>query len=150
MEQTHVSEPITSPDTISDYYDGYKEVQQDILQTETRKTRNSIFIVAALLFGSDLLALSMANVVTGTTLLYTLVVPALFLAIGFFALKQPLAASITATVLFVGLWAFTVFVYGGAQVISGLIIKSVIITLLLLAINQAREAEKARKNLKSA
>lgn len=152
MEQTQVpsSEAVTSTDVVTDYYDTYKEVQLDILQTKTRKTRNAIFSVAALLFGSDLLALFMANAVTATTLLYILAVPALFVAVGFFALKQPLAASITAIVLFAGLWVFTVYVFGGSQVISGLIVKAIIITFLLIGVNHAREAEKARKNLKNA
>jgi len=151
MEQMHVpSTEATTTNVVTEYYDSYKEVQQDILATETRKTRNTIFGVAALLLGSDLLALFMANAVTGTTFLYILVVPAVFAGLGFIALKQPMAAAISALVLFACLWTFTVYVYGGAQVLSGLIVKAIIITLLLLGINHAREAAKARKNLMNA
>lgn len=140
----------TATDIVSEHYDTYKEVQQDILETETRKTRNAILIVAALLFGSDLLALLMANAVSGTNLLYILIVPVIFATIGIFALKQPLAAIITAIVLYVSLWAFNVYIYGGAQILSGLIMKAIAVTFLLMGLNHAREAVKARKNLKSA
>jgi len=152
MEQTQITAPetATTTDIVSDYYDTYKEVQHDILQTETRKTRNAIFLVAALLFGSDLLALFMANAATPSTLLYISVVPLLFVAVGFFALKQPLAAIITALVLYVGIWGLTVYIYGGSQLMSGLIIKAITVTTLLVGLNNAREAEKARNNLKNA
>jgi hypothetical protein len=151
MEQTQLQPTeTTAPDIVSDHYDTYKEVQLDILQTETRKTRNAIFIVAAILFGSDLLALLMANAASGSNLLYILVVPMLFVAIGFFALKQPLVAILAAILLYISLWAFTVYTYGGAQILSGLIVKAIAVTLLLIGLNNAREAEKARKNLKSA
>lgn len=152
MEQTQmpIPETATSADIVTDYYDTYKEVQQDILQTETRKTRNAIFSVAALLFGSDLLALFIANAVTPATLLYITIVPALFVAAGFFAIKQPLAAIITALVLYVGIWGLSVYIYGGSQLMSGLIVKAITVTTLLVGLNHAREAEKARKNLNAA
>jgi len=80
--------------------------------------------------------------------LYIAVVPALFVAVGFFALKQPLAAIIIAMVLYVAIWAITIYIYGGAQVMSGLIVKAITVTALLVGLNNAREAERARKNLK--
>ncbi len=48
-------------DIVSGYYDTYKQTQSEIFAAECRRVRNSIFWIAGLLFGSDMLGLAIAK-----------------------------------------------------------------------------------------
>ena len=74
--------------------DSYADTQKEILVMETRKTRNKLFIIAAVILISDLLALFMANAVNATTLLVIGIVPLVFVGLAFLAIKEPLLAKV--------------------------------------------------------
>jgi hypothetical protein len=136
-----------SGDIISDYYEGYREMQAEIFRRASRKTRNSIFVIAAIIFLSDMLGLAIANLFTPETFLFILVVPAILTGVGLLARKQPLASSIIAIVIVAGIFIFTIVKYGGMGVIRGALVKVVIIYYLLAGIQSAKTAEKAKKEL---
>ena len=134
-------------DIVSGYYDTYKQTQAEIFAAECRRVRNSIFWIAGLLFGSDMLGLAIANLITGETVLYTLLFPAIFIGLAFLALKQPMLAAILAIVLFAGIIILSIVVFGGIGAIRGILIKAIIIYFLLAAIQSARIAEQAKKDM---
>jgi hypothetical protein len=138
-----------SNDVVSNYYDEYKQNQEYILKLESRKVRNSIFIVAALLFGSEFLGLMMANLVTVTNTLASAIIPLILVGIGFLALRLPLLAIILATLVFAGLIVLTIVLLGGAGAISGLLVKAIVIYFLVAGFQSARQAELARKEVKA-
>ena len=125
----------------------FKETQLDIWQHEKKKTMHAVFAIGAVLLGSDLLALLMANALTGASFVYVLIVPAIYAGIGLFAQKKPLAAAILAALLFLAIIAFTIYALGAKSMVSGLLIKAIVIFFVISAFHHAREAERAKRNL---
>ena len=127
----------------------FKETQLDIWQHERKKTMKAIFTIAGILFFSDLVALLMANGLNATTFTYIIIVPLLFIGLGFFANKQPFLSILAATILFAAIIIMNIYLSGAKTIISGLLIKAVVIFFIISGINHARVAEAARKDLDS-
>jgi hypothetical protein len=128
--------------------DSYADTQKEILAIETRKTRNKLFIIAAVILISDLLALFMANAVNATTLLVIGIVPLVFVGLAFLAIKEPLLAMILGAAVIVALWVFMFVQFGNPSLISGLLVKAVLITLAISGFQNAIEANKVRKEMR--
>ena len=134
-------------DIVSGYYDGYKQTQAEIFAADSKRVRNSILWVAGLLFGSDMLGLAIADLINVETVLYSLLFPVIFIALAFLALKQPMLATILAILLFAGIIILSIVAFGGVGAIRGIIIKAIIIYFLLAAVQSARTAEQAKKDM---
>ena len=128
--------------------DTYADTQKEILFIETRKTRNKLFIIAAVILISDLLALFMANAVNATTLVVIGIVPLVFVGLAILALKEPLLAMILGAAVIVALWLFMFVQFGNPSLISGLLVKAVLITLVISGFQNAIEANRVRKEMK--
>ena len=128
--------------------DSYSDTQREILAIETRKTRNKLFFIGAVILLSDLLGLLMANVVNATTLLFIIIVPLVFVGLGLLATKEPLLAMILGTAVIVALWVFTYVQFGNRSLISGILVKAVLITLLISGFRNAIEANTVRKEMR--
>lgn len=127
--------------------DTYADTQKEILAIETRKTRNKLFIIAAVILISDLLALFMANAFNATTLLAIGIVPLVFVGLALLATKEPLLAMILGAAVIVALWVFMYVQFGNRSLISGLLVKAVLITLVISGFQNAIEANKIRKEI---
>lgn len=132
---------------ISDYYSGYQQLELQSAETEIRKARNALLVVAALTLILNLIVLGQADALSGTPLLITIGVSAIFAGLAFWTKQQPLSAIIVALVLYVGLWIFDIAVLGPERLIKGIIFKAIIIYFLVRAIKPARYAERLRKEL---
>lgn len=130
------------------FLDSYSDTQREILAIETRKTRNKLFIIAAVILISDLLALLMANAVNATTLLSIAIVPLVFVGLAFLATKEPMLAMTLGAAVIVALWVFMFVQFGNRSLVSGLLIKAVLITLLISGFQNAIEANKVRKEMR--
>jgi len=135
---------------VSGLYENYFETQKEILTIEIRKTRNKLIYVATTIFVFDFLAVMIANAFILQTFLWISVVPLIILALAFFALKEPMAAVIVASLLIVGIWVYSIIITGGLAAISGWIGKAIIIYLLIAGFQSAREAAKIKGELKAA
>ena len=143
MESTDMTQPVDS--VFGDPY--FKETQIDIWNHERKKTMKSIFIISVVLFGSDLLALSMANLLTTSTFIYILIVPLIFVGLGFWARNKPVLSVIITIILFAAIIALNIYAIGIKSIISGLIVKAVVVFLFISAYQHAREAEEAKQKL---
>ena len=132
---------------VSGLYDNYNETQRDILAIETKKTRNKLISIAIVIFVLDLIALMMVNQLMGETFLMIIIVPAVILALAFLSIKEPLVAMIIAAVIIIGLWVVAIINTGGMAAISGWLGKAVIIYLLIAGFQNAREAQRIKKEL---
>lgn len=140
----------TNPkDIVSEYYEGYKETQADILKDQSLKVRNCIFALAILIFVNDMLGLYKADLISTETVIYSLVVPLILVGVGFLAIKHALLAIIIAALIVAGLITYSIVLYGGVGAISGLITKAIMAYFVLAGFQSAREAEQARKELKN-
>lgn len=133
---------------VSDYYDNYADTQKEVLAIKVLKTRNILFTLAAIFFASDLLALLIANAVTGYTILMALVLPVILIGLAFLSLKEPLSAMIIATVLIAALWVYIIYLSGVRGAVMGWLIKAVIIYFIIAGFQQAAEAHRIKKELK--
>lgn len=124
-----------------------KEILAENLKYDSNKARNSLLIIAGILLFSDLLALSMANALNGTTLIYVFVVPVIFVALAFLAIAKPMLAMSTAAVLFILIIAYSIYALGARSIVSGLLVKAVIVYFFVKGFSHAKEAETARKSL---
>ncbi len=123
------------------------ETQKEILAIETRKTRNALIYVAAVIFVFDLIGLLILNAVMARSLLLIAVVPAIILGLAFLSIKEPLVAIIIAGLLIIGIWIYTIVITGGIAAVSGWIGKIIIIYLLIAGFQHAREASRIKKEL---
>jgi hypothetical protein len=128
--------------------DSYSETQREILAIETRKTRKKLFIIAFVILLSDLLALLMANAVNPATLIFIAVVPLIFVGLAFLAMKEPLLAMILGAAIIIALWVITYVQLGNRSLISGILVKAVLITLFISGFQNAIEANRVRKEMK--
>ena len=128
--------------------DSYSDTQREILAIETRKTRNKLYFIGAVILLSDLLGLLMANALNATTLLFIVIVPVVFVGLGLLATKEPLLAMILGTAVIVALWVFTYVQFGNRSLISGILVKAVLITLLISGFRNAIEANRVRKEMR--
>lgn len=138
---------IPQESSIGEYYDNYKEMQSELINMYSKKTRNAIFTIAGLWLASELLGLAMANVFTTQLLLSVSLVPIILIAVAFLALKQPLAAIIVAAIVFAGVWVLMILVFGGIGAISGLLVKAIIIYFLISGFQSAKEVNRIRKEI---
>jgi hypothetical protein len=147
-----MSEQTTNPDqqaeeTVSGYYDNYTETQKEILAIEIRRTRNSLFTLAAIVFASDLLGLLMLEVFLWQSLLIILIIPAILIGLSFLASKEPLTAIIIAATVIIGVWVYTIISLGAGAAITGWLVRAIIIYFLIAGLQHAREAMKIKKEL---
>src|SRR5688572_25532296 len=120
-----------SENVVSDYYENYTATQKELLDIMRRKTRKTLFTIAAIIFASDFLGLSMLNAVDITTILVIAVVPLILAGLGFLSLKEPLLAIIIATLLILSIWIYTIVLTGARAAIMGWLIKAVIIYFII-------------------
>src|SRR6185503_5789071 len=116
---------------VAGLYDGYSDTQKEILEIEKRKTRNKLISLAILVFLMDLLAIAIINAVTVQNLLIIAVLPIIFTGLAFFALKEPLAAMIIATIILLGIWVYYFVIVGSQTAIMGWLTKAIAVYLLL-------------------
>jgi len=143
-----MSENLQEENVVSDIYDNYHETQKEIYDMETRKTRNKLFTLAVLIFAMDFIALNIINAVNFQTLIIIAIVPVLFIGLAFLAFKEPLMSMIIATVVIVGFWAYAAIQSEGRSAISGWLIKAVVVYLIIAGFQNAREAQRIKKELK--
>jgi hypothetical protein len=133
--------------SVSGYYEGYSDTQKEVLATEIRRTRNTLFTIAAIILAGDIIGLLALDAFVFRAILIVLVVPAILIGLGFLAMKEPLTAVIIAAIIIVGIWVYTIVVTEGRAAIMGWLVKAVIIYFLIAGFQHAREAMRIKKEL---
>ncbi|HTD94851.1 MAG TPA: hypothetical protein VK644_13595 [Chitinophagaceae bacterium] len=140
-EQTSSTEPV------SDLFDSYQSTQTEIYEIMIRKSRKSLFAIAAVIFVSDLLGLAMANLITLQTMLVIMIIPALIVGLGFLVAKQPLVSMILTAIVVLAVWIYSIVLLGAQAALMGWLIKAVIVYLMIAGFGHATEANRIRKEL---
>lgn len=124
-----------------------KEVLIENCKYDSKKTMTSLIIIGCVLFASDFLALSMANAINAYSLVAALIAPALFVGLGFLARIRPMLSMVVASVLFALIIILSIYLLGAKAIVSGLLVKAVVIYFFIKGFNHAKEAEEAKKTL---
>jgi len=138
----------SSENIVTDLFDSYQDTQKEVLQIKLRKTRNTLLIMAVIFFIVDFLTLSIADALTGATFIYIILYPVIFVGLAFLALKEPLLAMIIAAVLIAGLWGYVIYLNGATAIITGWLVKAVVIYFVIAGFQSAAEANSIRRELK--
>ena len=133
---------------VSGIYDDYNETQREILAIETRKTRNKLFTIAVVIFLFDFFALSVLNLLTASAIITILIIPVIMALLALLSNKEPLLSMTLATLVLVGIWIYSFAVLGLGAAKIGLLSKIVLITLLITGFQNAREAQRIKRELK--
>lgn len=144
-----MSTPQEDENIVSGMYDGYQEMQKEILAIEIRKTRNKLFTIAALIFIFDLIAVSAIGAADLRSLLIISVVPLIYVGLAFLSLKEPLLAMVIGAIIIIGLWIYVIAITGAVAAITGWLSKALIIYLLFAGFQNAREAHRIKQELKA-
>ena len=141
--------PTEETSIIADDLELYQTTQRDIYNILIRKVRNRLFWVAVCFLASDLLALAILDAISAETVGASLIVPVIIAGLGFLALKEPLLATVVATMVIVGVWIYIIAIIGARGAMSGWLVRAITIFLVLSAFREASEAIKIRKELKA-
>ena len=133
---------------VQDIYDNYTETQKEIYSLETKKTRKVIITMAIIIFLVDLLAVSRQDGLNIQTVSIVLIVPAIFIGLAFLAMREPMIAILLSSLILLAIWAYAVIILGPSGLISGWLIKSVLIFLMFAGIQNARTAQTIKRELK--
>lgn len=87
----------------------------------------AIFVIGAILLFSDLLALSMANTLNGSSIIIVFIAPLFYAGLGVLARTKPLPSIIIASVLFLAIITINIYAFGTKSLLSGLIIKAFVV-----------------------
>ena len=143
-------EPNQTDETIvSGVYDGYIDTQKEIFEIEIKKTRNRLFLIAAVILGFNLLAVMVAGADIGAYIVYIALVPVIVAGLAFLAIKEPLLAMIIVAIIILAEWIYIAVQTGGRGALSGWLGKAILIYLVLTGFQNARTAQKIKKELKA-
>ena len=115
---------------------------------QTKKTRKVIITMAIIIFLVDLLAVSRQDGLNIQTVSIVLIVPAIFIGLAFLAMREPMVAILLSSLILLAIWAYAVIILGPSGLISGWLIKSVLIFLMFAGIQNARTAQAIKRELK--
>jgi hypothetical protein len=132
---------------ISDYYQGYQQLELQSAETQIKKARNAIIAIAILIIVGNLIVMATDNSFTSVAIIIMLGIAAIFTGLAFLTKKQPLTAIIIALVLFLGLWVSDVVIAGPENIYKGIVVRVIILYFLIKGIKHAREAERLRKEM---
>ncbi len=88
---------------ITDHYINDRQEKLKAIEKKIKKSRNTLFFVAALTLIAGLLLLKTKGYNDGREFKYTVFISLVFVALGFFTKKEPFAALVMALIIYVGL-----------------------------------------------
>jgi ABC-type multidrug transport system permease subunit len=145
----HCGFPIKAPAEERDAFINSRNLKAYELSEMQKKIKNastSIFVIGGFTaFLALVLYFTAHDKQDGLVLcLVNLVVAGIFLALGFWCKSQPVAAIISALSLYALLWIVSI-IENPLNIVSGIIIKIVLIVYLIKGLNSAFEAQKIKK-----
>jgi hypothetical protein len=110
MGQEQVSES-----GITEYFEGYQQLELEGVRENLTKVRNAIFVVAAVSALGGIILYS-SNKIGREDLILNFVLFAAYLVLAFLTRKFPMMCIVIALILFVGTWILNIVVGGTSQI----------------------------------
>ncbi len=148
MEEENIPNKNEPESVISDYLEGYNQLELQSAENNLKKARNAIFVIAALLLIGNLIVMGASDSFTAIGLIIAFLATGVFVGLGFMTKKQPLGSVVVALILFATLWLIDIIVLGPEYILKGIIVKAIIIYFLATGIKYARETERLRKEMR--
>ncbi len=146
--------PGKEKNVIADYADELRQIEMESYETAVKKARNALFWTAGLVFLGEMI--SMLRSETGfdpIIFVIALFEAGIFVALALWTKKKPYTAVVTGLIAFLGIIALSAVAFGileGAAgvmkaLISGIIVKVIILVTLIKALSDARALQKAKE-----
>jgi hypothetical protein len=132
---------------ISEQYDHHKELAEEMMKSDSKKTGLLLFITAFIILGIDLWAVFSLEVPIAMVWMSLFLVPVGLIGLGLLAIKEPMVAVVIAALLVGVFWIFNLFPLSPIVIVSGLIPKGVVIIVLFGAFMFANFAMKEKRDL---
>ena len=146
-EDQNSTEP-KNENEIADYVEGIKKLEMQGYETGIKKARTALFVTAALVFVSELVAAGASGIgITPLLIGIALFEAGIFVALALWTKTKPYSAIIVGLILFILMWVAAIFLNGGKGIYSGIIVKIVVIVYLAKALKDAKAWEETKKNL---
>jgi hypothetical protein len=151
---TQNDNPDQQKDIIADYANEIQQIQMEGNERSIRKARNALFWAGGLIFFWEMFAMFRADEgFDPFSVGFAVLIGGSFIALGFWTRKKPYSAIMVGLVVFIAYLALVVVVNGMVEggvgilkaLISGLIVKVIILVNLILPIKDAKELQQARK-----
>ncbi len=128
------------------YNRNYQQMEIDGLTQKVKSARNTLFVLSGffLLFGLGYFAINSRDENVSAILITNAIVAVIFLLLGWWAPKKPLASIISGMVLYIIIILMSA-IDDPVTLVKGIIVKIVIISYLVKGLMSAMEAEKIRK-----
>jgi hypothetical protein len=154
MESTQQESP--KKDLISDYVNEIKEQDLEQHKLSVKKTRDALFMVAALVFIGEMIGMFMSDEgFTPLVLIISLVEAGIFVALALWTKRKPYSAAVCGIVAFIGIYALA---FAGNLIASdlgsavksllgGFIFKIIVLVTLFGALRNAKAVQKHNNDL---
>lgn len=155
MENTQQEFP--KEDLISDYVNEIKEQGLEQHRLSVKKARNTLYLVAALVFISEMIGMLMSDEgFTSLVLIISLVEAGIFVALAFWTKWKPYSAVVGGIIAFIGIYTLA---FAGSLIASdwgsaiqtllgGFIFKIIVLVTLFQALRNAKAVQKHNNNLR--
>jgi pheromone shutdown protein TraB len=145
--------PEPQRDVIANYANELQQQKLEMNRLAVRKARNALFIAGALLFIGEMIPMMKDGQFDLTIFIIAIVISGIFVALGFWTKKKPYTAVMTGLLAFIAYIILVVVVNGMAEgsagvvkgLLSGIIIKTILLINLILPLKQAKELQDAAK-----
>jgi hypothetical protein len=144
--------PDGADDILTHHLAGIRQMEKAGYALGVRRGRITLFLIAALMFASEVLIDYAKDLLSWKIFMATLIEASLFIAIGLYTYKKPYIAIISGLVLYIGLWVIGLllsFFDPGSlyslRNMSSIAVRLVIIVFLLWSLPDARKLEHMEK-----
>jgi hypothetical protein len=132
---------------ISEQLDHHKELAEETMKSDSKKTCLLLFITAFIILGLDFWAIFSLEISLSLVWINISVVPIGLIASGLLAIKEPMVAVVIASLLVAVFWLFNLLPLSPIVIVHGFILKGLVIIVLFGAYMFANFAMKERRDL---
>lgn len=152
MENT--PQEVPKDDLISDYVDELRASDLEYQKGSVRKARNTLYLVAALVFASEMISMFMSDEgFTSLVFIISLVEAGIFVLLAFWTKRKPYAAVSGGIIAFIGIYTLAFAVnaitldWGAAAkaLLGGFIFKIIVLVTLFKALGDAKAVQQHNK-----
>jgi hypothetical protein len=150
----NTTEPRKQENIIADYADELKQIEISSFETGVRKARTALFWIAGLVFLGEMIGMMQAGTGFDPVIFVIAILEAgVFIALALWTKKKPYTAVVTGLIAFIGIIAVSAVLYGileGSEgvlksLVSGIIVKVVILVTLIKALSDAKALQRAKE-----
>jgi uncharacterized membrane protein YoaK (UPF0700 family) len=155
MENTQQEFP--KEDLISDYVNEIREQDLEQHKLSVKKARNTLYMVAALVFASEMIGMFMSDEgFTPLVLIISLVEAGIFVALALWTKRKPYSAVVVGIIAFIGIYTLAfagnliTSDWGSAvqALLGGFIFKIIVLVTLFQALRNAKAVQSHNNNLR--